>query len=103
MLTAANYEEVISILKKTFWQQVSRHMDILMNVEQVTSHSNVKSLCQLYDVVESSLKSLGVTADSYGSLMASVLMNKLPSELQLIIGRKVGDDDRVIPRACSRN
>ena len=99
MLTAANYEEAIGILKKRFGnrqQIISRHMDLLMNVEPITSHSNVKGLRQLYDVVESnvrSLKSLGVTADSYGSLLASVLMNKLPSELQLIIGRKIGDDD----------
>ena len=99
MLTAANYEEAIGILKKRFGnkqQIISRHMDILMNIEQMTAHSNVKGLRQLYDVVESnvrSLKSLGVAADSYGSLLASVLMNKLPSELQLIIGRKVGDDD----------
>ena len=99
MLTAANYEEAIGILKKRFGnrqQIISRHMDLLMNVEPITSHSNVKGLRQLYDAVESnvrSLKSLGVTVDSYGSLLASVLMNKLPSELQLIIGRKIGDDD----------
>ena len=39
-----------------------------MNGEQITSHSNVKGLRQLYDVVESnvrSLEALGVAADSY--------------------------------------
>ena len=40
-----------------------------------------------------SLKSLGVTSESYGSLLASILMNKLPSELRLILSRKIGDDD----------
>ena len=38
-----------------------------------------------------SLKSLGVRAESYGSLLSSVLMNKLPSELRLIASRKFGD------------
>ncbi len=98
-LTAANYEEAIGILKRRFGnkqQIISRHMDVLMKTESVSSHTNVKALRHLYDVVESnirSLKSLGVTADSYGSLLASVIMNKLPNELQLIIGRKIGDDN----------
>ena len=99
MLTTANYQEAIDILKRRFGnkqQIISRHMDILMTTEAVTSHNNVKALRRLYDVMESkvrSLKSLGVTAESYGSLLASVLMNKLPSELRLIISRKIGDDD----------
>ena len=42
----------------------------------------------LYDHVElhtSSLKSLGVESGSYGGLLASVLLNKLPKELQLLV------------------
>ena len=68
----------------------------MMNPDSVTSHNNVKALCQLYDVMESnirSLKSFGVTSESYGSLLASILMNNLPSELQLIISQKTGDDN----------
>ena len=71
-------KEAIGILKKRFGnrqQIISRHMDILMNVEQITSHSNVKGLRQLYDVVESNVRSLdalGVAADSYGCLLALI-------------------------------
>ena len=39
-----------------------------------------------------SLKSLGVAAESYGSLLASVLMNKLPQELRLIVSQQVSED-----------
>lgn len=69
-------------------------MDTLLNVEAVTSPHNLKGLRQLYDNVEShvrSLNTLGVAAESYGSLLASVLMNKLPHDLQLIISRKTSD------------
>ena len=62
----------------------------------MTGNNDVKALRRLYDVVESnvrSLKSLGVPAESYGSLLSTVVMNKLPTELRLIIGRKIGDDD----------
>ena len=38
------------------------------------------------------LKSLGVALESYGSLLSSVLLNKLPQELQLIISQKTTDD-----------
>lgn len=67
-----------------------------MNVDSVTSTYNLKALRQLYDTIEShvrGLKSLGVSADSYGSLLSSVLLNKLPQELRLIVSRKASGDD----------
>ena len=86
-LTADNYEEAVSILKKRFGdknQIVTKHMDALMSTESVTSSQNLKGLQHLHDTVEShirSLKTLGVTSESYGSLLAPVLMKKLPQEL----------------------
>ena len=94
-LTANNYGEAVSILKKRFGdknQIVTKHMDALMSTESVASSQNLKGLRHLYDTVEShirSLKTLGVTSESYGSLLAPVLMKKLPQELRLIISRKV--------------
>ena len=38
------------------------------------------------------LKSLGVSAESYGSLLVSVLLNKLPQELRLIVSRQVNEE-----------
>ena len=99
MLTEANYAETISILRHRFGnkqQIISKHMDILMNIDAVTSLYNVKALRHLHDAVElniRSLRALGVTAETYGSLLASVLMNKLPSDLRLIIGHKIGEAD----------
>ena len=51
-------------------------------------------LRHLYDEVEShvrSLRSLGVTPDSYGALPSPVVLSKLPPELRLIVSRKVSD------------
>ena len=98
-LTAANYEESISVLQKRFGdkqQIVARHMDILLNVEPVTSNYDLSRLRKLYDAVESQvrgLKSLGVSSDKYGSILASVLLSKLPQELRLIISRELGSGD----------
>ena len=56
------------------------------------SQHDTKGLSHLYmyDIIESNvhcLKSLGVSAESYGSLLSPVLRNKLPSELKLIVSR----------------
>ena len=67
-----------------------------MNLEAVTSPHNLKSLRRLYDQIEShtrSLKSLGMESSSYGGLLASVVLNKLPQEFQLFVSRKVGDSE----------
>ena len=98
-LTTTNYQEAVDILNKRFGnkqQIVSKHMDALLNIDPVMSNHNLKALRQLYDTIEShvrGLKSLGVSADSYGSLLSSVLLNKLPQEIQLIVSRKAGSDD----------
>ena len=67
-----------------------------MNAETVTSIHNVPALRHFHDVVESnirSLKTLSVAAETYGSLLATVQLNKLPNDLHLIIGCKIGEAD----------
>ena len=96
-LTAPNYKEAVSILEKRFGntqQIISRHMDLLLNLEPVSAAHQLKSLRRLYDSVEThvrSLNSLGVDSETYGTLLASVLLNKLPQELRLIVSRKTRD------------
>ena len=71
-------------------------MDALLNLEAVTSHSNFKSLRYIRDQIEShirSLKSLGIPSESYGSLLSSVLMSKLPQEHRLIVSRTISDGE----------
>ena len=56
----------------------------------------LRGLRHLYDLVEShvrSLNSLGVTSDSYGSLLSPVLLNKLPAKLRLTVSREVSEAD----------
>ena len=98
-LNSANYDEAIEILRKRFGNKqliINKHMEQLLTTEGVSSQHDVKGLRHLYDVIETnvrSLKSLDVKAETYGSLLLSVQMNKLPSELRLIASRKFGDTD----------
>ena len=91
-LTGANYGEAIAVLKRRFGnkQQIICYMDILVTVPAVIGNHDVKPLRRLYDTMESnvrSLRSLGFPADSYGSLLSTLIMNKLPNELRSIIRR----------------
>ena len=71
-------------------------MDILLNLDAVTSSYNLRGLRRLFDLVESNvrgLRSLGVPPESYGSLLSSVLMNKLPQEFRLLVSRDIKDGE----------
>ena len=98
-LTSANYEEAIGVLKKRFGNKqliVNRHMDLLLNLDTVTSQHDLKGLRKLYDVVESNvrgLRALGVQSSSYGGLLTPVLISKLPTELRLIISRELKEGE----------
>ena len=58
------------------------------------SPTNIKALRRLYDKIEfqvCSLKSLGVPLDSYGNLLSSLFMTRLPQEFRLIVSREIGE------------
>ena len=63
-LTASNYKDT----EEEVWEQTS-------NCQQ--THGD----------------SLRVTSDAYGTLLSSVLMNKLPSELRLVVSRHIAGDN----------
>ena len=97
--TTANYSKAIETLKRQFGCKkliINKHMDALLQVEAVTSSQNSRALRKLLDGVNShihSLQSLGVEQGSYSSLLCPVLVGKLPSDMQLLISRKVSDSD----------
>ena len=97
-LSADNYKEAVDILERRFGNKqkiIAKHMDLLINIDQVSSANHVAALRRLYDQVESnvrSLSALGVSCDSYGSLLSSVLVKKLPPELRLLISRQMTEN-----------
>ena len=60
-ITAANYDEALSILKKRFGNSqliVNQHMEALLSVGTVSSHHDIKGLRKLNDTVESHVRGL---------------------------------------------
>ena len=98
-LSSSNYAEAITVLKKRFGnkqQLINKHMEALLSLPAVTSVYELRNLRQLYDKVEShvrSLKSIRIAASSYGNLLASILMKKIPSDLCLIVSRETVEDN----------
>ena len=98
-LSSSNYGEAITVLKKRFGnkqQLINKHMEALLSLPAVASVYELRNLRQLYDKVEShvrSLKSIGIAASSYGNLLASILMMKIPSELCLIVSCETVEDN----------
>lgn len=96
-LTEANYAQAVEILEKRFGskqQIISKHMDILLNLDPVTT-TLAKARRHLYDRVEGNirgLKSLGVDSTTYGSLLSLVLLSKLPEEIRLLVSRDISED-----------
>ena len=69
-------------------------METLLNIDPVMSDQNLRGLKKLYNDVEAntrSLKALGVEPETYGTMLASVLLGKLPSDLRLIVSRKTSE------------
>jgi len=69
-------------------------METLLNIDPLMSDQNLKGLRKLYTDVEAntrSLKALGVEPETYGAMLASVLLGKLPPDLRLIVGHKTAD------------
>ena len=70
-------------------------MEALLSITAVATHHDVKGLRKLHNSVEAhvrGLRALGVPPDSYGGLLTSILVNKLPSEVRLIVSRATTRD-----------
>ena len=96
VLTLDNHAQAKAILQNRFGDEqliIDIHMELLLGIETVSSSANLVGLCKMYDKIESnvhSLEALGVSAESYGSLLlSSLLLERLLAEIRLVIGRKL--------------
>ena len=78
-LTENNYTESIKLLQERFGQQhraVSAHMQALLNIPSPTS--TLSSLKNFYDTLETHIRALGKSHDSYGDILVPIIHQKLP-------------------------
>ena len=96
LLSNDNYLVATNMLEDRFGDPqmlISPHMAKLLSLDVVSDIANVKDLRQLYDGVETqvrSLSTLGVEPKSCGAMLTPVLFSKIPGEFKLVISRKLG-------------
>ena len=98
-LTEDNYETALNIPRDRFGKPqllISNHMEALLKLPIVSSVHETKTMRDLYDKITiniRSLKAIGIESESSGNLLVLVVMDKISSELRLIISRKFGSKE----------
>ena len=93
-LTNGNYNEALDLLKNRFGNNqviISAHMNTLVKLPSV-NNEDVKALPKFYDDVEShvrGLSELGIEMENYGALISTLILEKLPPEVKLVITRNI--------------
>ena len=70
-------------------------MDVLVKLPRATSFKDIETLRKNYNSQETivrSLTELNVDINSYGTLLISLILERIPSELKIIISRRFKDD-----------
>ena len=98
-LSNDNYEEAIKLLTERYGNPqlvIASHMDKILKTEKVNTTRNCKDLRNLYDQIESHVRSLhtvGVISEHYGPLLIPIILEKVPDEIKLTISRELGKNN----------
>ena len=87
-LTNANYTHSVALLQGQPYKQIDAHIQTLINLP--TPSQSYSSLREFHDAIEShscNLASLRKTEDSYGSLLVSIILGKLPGKIKHNLAR----------------
>ena len=96
-LTNTSYNQSVALLKNRFGQPhklVNAHLQALLHLPNPSN--TLTSLQLFHDSVEGhirSLASLGKSTDSYGDLLVSVILEKLPNETRKHLARERADSE----------
>ena len=97
-LTKDNYKGAVDLLHERYGNKqviISSDMESLLKLPRVNFVSDIKRVRMVYDQIEikiCSLQALGIKAESYGSLLILVVMEKITQEFWLVISCKMKSD-----------
>lgn len=94
-LTNENYIQALNLLKERYGNKqkiITSHVNELLEMD--VCGNDTKTMRQFYDNIEShvrSLQGIGVDGKEYGTVLAPVIMNKMPGEFKLAISRGLSE------------
>ena len=89
VFTDGNYREALGLLKERFGDQKllqASFIGSLMDLKEVTDSKNTRALRHLHDSIETyipNLKSLHITAETYGTMLVPCILKKIPPDIRL--------------------
>jgi len=93
-LTNTSYGDSVLLLKERFGQpykQVEAHRQALIDLPG--PNHTTSSVCQFHDAIESHIRSLtamGQSEDTYGGLLTTILLGKIPGKMKQNMARAHG-------------
>ena len=93
-LTSANYQKAVEILKERYGNTqilISSYVDVLVKLARADNMRVIDKLRKICNSLETSVRNLaelGVEITSYGTLLISIIFDRIPTELKLLISRK---------------
>ena len=97
-ISNSNYKEAVDLLQKRYVKKqilISKYVETLLALPAIESSKDLQNLRCLYDRTEATVRSLrevGVSDESYGTILTPIIMTKVPSELRLILSRDPSDE-----------
>ena len=97
-LTDKNYDEAVKILRDRFGNKqllISANMKKILSIKAVCNSSNIEKIRVMFNDVEAcvrNLRSLNVAQTQYGQALISIIWEKLPGDVQLVITRQMPVD-----------
>ena len=89
-ITNQNYKEAVEILQHRYGDRqfaISQHLDTLVDLPKIDSADDLRKLRTLFDKKEAVVRTLtgiGVSMESYGTLLTPIIMKKIPTDLRLM-------------------
>ena len=91
--TSTSYQKAVEILKEVigiskFWFPL---IYVLVKLPKAHNMKDIEKLRKIYDSLETSVRNLadlGAELTSYGTLLISIIFDRIPTELKLFIWRK---------------
>ena len=91
----SNYKTAVHILQKRYGNTqvlISSFLNKFVTLAKVKNDKDIKGLRKLLDQTESSIQNLSspdVTTDRYGTLLVSLINDKLPDNIRISIAKKL--------------
>ena len=95
-LSKENYVEAVKLLKERFGDDqivIQAHMDALLALEKVEEGrvSDLRKLCDVIEVHIRNLQNFKIAVQNYGPILISIIVARLPNDVNLEIARKMPD------------